>query len=66
MAKIPTRLYYLTHSVLHILSDAIAKVIGHVLESKMEKNTVDFFLSSGLPLTPHFNVVDVKAATRWT
>ena len=32
-------------------------------ERKMEKNIVDFFLSSGLPLTPHFNVVDVKAAT---
>ena len=35
-------------------------------ERKKEIDTVDFFLSSGLPLTPHFNFVDVKAAARWT
>ena len=35
-------------------------------KKKKKKKKVEFFLSSGLPPTPHFNVVDVKAATRWT
>ena len=66
LAKISTRLNYLKHFALHILSGAIAKIIGHVLGSAEMVKCRCFSILMPPPSPPHFNVVDVKAATRWT